>query len=626
MFIFLAYVKINLKKLFHRYSNLLKDKKITNSSSIWTFDILNFPYALNSSHIRAPERDVSRPRNLKPRVSVIFAFNASGDYIQPFFIYPNNFGDDGTTGSGDTSDLANNECYSQNGYVTSKIFNLWLTTQFIPYLSQTATLKYQPHLLLYCGKLAVFDHQNMKQCLDNNINLFCITHESIMPFNCVFHKNIRKRQCDLLLDSWKKVTAKQGFSYTFKCKTKSLFSNLFMDAFQMCIEELGDFKSKIQSTFVTCHLWQHLDSNQSNRHVKQEINSGESNGNEESNGYGDDENGYEDEEEFYEDEQLNQDDDNDDDDDDDSDEEFIPDKRIIKQQNKDTPQKLPNLQVQQINISNAKKRESSTQLASVAPPAKRPKGRPRKQQPSQPQLPIYHKIDYDYTINDTLNGTQLDNNDTTTENDDNSSQANNNNTLNSNQNDSQIDLDFKTEEEESKSLAEIINTNEEFRNEIKLIIRAEIQKFLHEKHMNLVMHLKVFIHKIIDDFRVKLAELGEFGILENLNQICDELIELYLPQFTGIQFNSMIFDLIKRFFFNFHQYQHLNNYELTEKFIQIYESKMGLQREVPFIENAKIVNYTELLNESKINQKCSMIANAILNAANTAHHNQHNNL
>lgn len=409
-----------------------------------------------------------------------------------FFIYPNNFGDDGSALSGDASDLANNECYSQNGYVTSKIFNLWLTTQFIPYLSQTATLKNQAHLLLYCGKLAVFDYINMRQCLDNNINLFCITHESIMPFNCVFHKNIRKRQCDLLLDSWKKVTAKQGFSYTFKCKTKSLFSNLFMDAFQMCIEELGDFKSKIQSTFVTCHLWHNqldnslvlLNNNNHNSHsklIKQEIQtttSGESNGNEESNDY-DDENGYEDEEDDdYEERDNHEDDDNDESDD--SDEEFVPDlKRPIKN-SKETPQKLNNSHIQQqqqhqqIVISNAKKRESTTQLAQAAPPAKRPKGRPRKQQPSQPQLPIYHKIDYDYTIiTDSLNGnlqTQLENNDTTTENDDNSSQANNN-TLNSNQNDSQMDIDFRTEEEESKSLAEIINTNEEFRSEIKFIIR-----------------------------------------------------------------------------------------------------------------------------------------------------------
>lgn len=76
----------------------------------------------------------------------------------------------------------------------------------------------------------------------NNIrlNLFSIAHESCMPFELLFKKNLRKRQTDLFLDSWRKITSKLNLSYQFKCKSKQQFFNLFMDAFQNCIEDIGN--------------------------------------------------------------------------------------------------------------------------------------------------------------------------------------------------------------------------------------------------------------------------------------------------------------------------------------------------------------------------------------------------
>lgn len=72
------------------------------------------------------------------------------------------------------------------------------------------------------------------------VNLFSIAHETQMPFELLFKKNLRKRQTDLFLDSWRKVTTKLGLSYQFKCTSKQQFFNLFMDAFQNCIEEIGN--------------------------------------------------------------------------------------------------------------------------------------------------------------------------------------------------------------------------------------------------------------------------------------------------------------------------------------------------------------------------------------------------
>jgi hypothetical protein len=111
-------------------------------------------------------------------------------------------------------------------------------------------------MLLYCSKLAVVDHANMRTCLANRINLFNLTNEQTMPFNMLFQKSSRKRQTDVLLDSWRKVTAKRAFSYQFVLKSKELFADLFMCTLQNCIDELGgDFQVKLKQTFEMGLLW-----------------------------------------------------------------------------------------------------------------------------------------------------------------------------------------------------------------------------------------------------------------------------------------------------------------------------------------------------------------------------------
>jgi hypothetical protein len=106
-----------------RRTYVAKTRAIQTEHQLWTFDIINFPYLTNNCVIRAPERDTTRPRNIKPRVSVIFAFNANGDYVRPFFVYPHSFSSQ--TSLNADADLNDNECYSNNGYVNSKVFSVW---------------------------------------------------------------------------------------------------------------------------------------------------------------------------------------------------------------------------------------------------------------------------------------------------------------------------------------------------------------------------------------------------------------------------------------------------------------------------------------------------------------------
>jgi hypothetical protein len=99
---------------------------------------------------------------------------------------------------------------------------------------------------MFCGKLAVIDASNLKLCRESQVNLFSMTHENQMPFNLLFQKSLRNRQTDLFLDSWRKVTTKLNLGYQMKCKSRQHFFNLFMDAFQNCIEEIGNSSSQSQ--------------------------------------------------------------------------------------------------------------------------------------------------------------------------------------------------------------------------------------------------------------------------------------------------------------------------------------------------------------------------------------------
>jgi hypothetical protein len=274
-------------KYFNRIKNALKLK---DRDQLWTFDIIQFPYAIHNTILRQPESDYSnRPKNLKPRISVLFAYNASGDYLQPFFVYPLNFYDEN-----DKDESNPNEYYSQNGFISPQVFDHWLHKCFLPYVKQQQQQKTTTEhmkmniLMLFCAKLSLIDKQtyfNFKkeQKNDQHISLsfFTCPFETFIPFNLLFKENLRKRQVDLFLDSWRKCTCRLGLSYQFKCVSKQQFFNIFMDTFQMCIEEIGNnqnisslnkmnnspntksmnnssvqhFSQKMINTFEQCKLW-----------------------------------------------------------------------------------------------------------------------------------------------------------------------------------------------------------------------------------------------------------------------------------------------------------------------------------------------------------------------------------
>ena len=227
------------------YFDSVNQNNINSADSLWTFDIIHFPYTPSTSMLRPPEKDHERrPINLKPRISVIFAFNASGDYIQPFFIYPHSFKTDEEPSSvvvpntAETKNSQDHESFAQNGYVTCRVFEEYLVKCFLPYIGKEK--KNASNMLLYCGKLAVMDDRNLRLCQESKLHLLNMSHEKQMPFNLLFQKSSRNRQTDLFLDSWRKATTKHNLNFTMKCNSRVQFFNIFMDAFQNCIEEIGN--------------------------------------------------------------------------------------------------------------------------------------------------------------------------------------------------------------------------------------------------------------------------------------------------------------------------------------------------------------------------------------------------
>ena len=254
---------------FYSYAN--NECHLESPDALWSLDILQFPYKKNL--VKEPERPYivrqGSTNNVKPHISVMFAYNAAGDNLEPYFVYPSSFQD--------TSSLSTNknQCFASNGYVTSRVLESWLSDLFLPHVRSKNCQK-QTHLILYSGKLAILDSRMLNMCKtsDNFVKFFCLTQEKLMPSNVLFQKVLRNRQVDLFKDSWRKTLINFDMPLHFKCSSTQVFFNLFLDAFQNCIEEIDTesfsdkmnttssqttsaarFEKKIIDSFETCELW-----------------------------------------------------------------------------------------------------------------------------------------------------------------------------------------------------------------------------------------------------------------------------------------------------------------------------------------------------------------------------------
>jgi hypothetical protein len=251
--------------------------------------MIQFPFNTSNFVLKGPEKDYEmRPKNLKPKISVLFAFNSNGDYIEPYFVYPHTFKIDkqhsqlneqeGEGEEEEEEDKISFECSSQNGYVTAEVFRDYINNCFTPSLInkqrnvRSTKRTNNDIVLLYCGKLAIIDCANLKLCSNKTerkpfqIHLFALNDPSVMPFNSLFEKTMRKRQIDIFSESWRKLSLPN----MNKCTNTKDFSMYFNEALNNCIDDIATeynplnksengsnyyFKTKMIDCFNKCKLW-----------------------------------------------------------------------------------------------------------------------------------------------------------------------------------------------------------------------------------------------------------------------------------------------------------------------------------------------------------------------------------
>ena len=85
---------------------------------MWTIDTFEFPLTKKSTVLQLPEWNESRPMNLTPKVTVIYAFSNNGQSIEPHFIFPTSFHNNTINDD--------NDSYNELGHLTPQIFLSWI--------------------------------------------------------------------------------------------------------------------------------------------------------------------------------------------------------------------------------------------------------------------------------------------------------------------------------------------------------------------------------------------------------------------------------------------------------------------------------------------------------------------
>jgi hypothetical protein len=95
------------------------DKKLDHQKTqLWTIDTFEFPLTKKSTVLQLPEWNESRPMNLTPKVTVIYAFSNTGQSIEPYFIFP--------TSLHDNVIIDEKDSYNELGHLTPPIFLSWI--------------------------------------------------------------------------------------------------------------------------------------------------------------------------------------------------------------------------------------------------------------------------------------------------------------------------------------------------------------------------------------------------------------------------------------------------------------------------------------------------------------------
>ena len=140
--------------------------------------------------------------NLTPKVTVIYAFSNTSQFIEPYFIFPNSLRD--------SSLIDENDFYNELGHLTPQIFLSWIEKCFRKKI-------HSPIILLFCSRLPVLSSSVLSSLEHNQIYSYGYPFTRTLPFRYLFERRVRNnRSTNLISELWKKKLLDEQRTHVLK--------------------------------------------------------------------------------------------------------------------------------------------------------------------------------------------------------------------------------------------------------------------------------------------------------------------------------------------------------------------------------------------------------------------------
>ena len=210
-------------------------------------DTFEFPLIKKSSVLQLPEWNESRPMNLTPKVTVIYAFSNTGQSIQPRFIFP--------TALRDPTATTEEDFYDQLGHLNPQVFLRWIETDFQPQIQS-------PVVLLFCSRLPILSPSVLSSLHTSQIFPFGYPHTRTLPFRYLFERRVRNnRSTNLISELWKKKLLDEERTHLLKsshCTVKMIkhyFEQIWLQIFHEDDDQsINSFDEKSRQAFEQANI------------------------------------------------------------------------------------------------------------------------------------------------------------------------------------------------------------------------------------------------------------------------------------------------------------------------------------------------------------------------------------
>jgi hypothetical protein len=217
-------------------------------------DTFEFPLTKKSTVLQLPEWNESRPMNLTPKVTVLYAFSNTGQSTEPYFIFP--------TSLRDNTIIDDKDSYNELGHLTPQIFLSWIEN----HLNQKTNLTRSSIVLIFCSRLPVLSPLIISSLEKYHIYPYGYPYTRTLPFRYLFERRVRNnRSTNLMSELWKKKLLDEQRTHVLKgsnCTVKKI-KYYFEQIWSQIINERQDddenyesksFEDKCQQAFQQANI------------------------------------------------------------------------------------------------------------------------------------------------------------------------------------------------------------------------------------------------------------------------------------------------------------------------------------------------------------------------------------